>query len=39
MPYQVLISSFVYKMNHNVYIYCYSGKSGFMFTSKNIYQS
>ncbi|MBK4965504.1 hypothetical protein GZ017_27410 [Klebsiella pneumoniae] len=26
MPYHVLISSFVYKMNHNVYIYCYGGK-------------
>ncbi|HBT3263139.1 TPA: hypothetical protein MBF41_005079 [Klebsiella pneumoniae] len=39
MPYHVMISSFVYKMIHNVYIYCYSGKSGFMFTSKTIYQS
>lgn len=26
MPYHVLISSFVYKMNHNVYINCYGGK-------------
>ncbi|HBT3804356.1 TPA: hypothetical protein MBI04_005400 [Klebsiella pneumoniae] len=38
MPYHVLISSFVYNMNHNVYIYCYCGKYGFMFTSKTVYQ-
>ncbi|EOZ68656.1 hypothetical protein H254_5618 [Klebsiella pneumoniae KP-11] len=38
MPYHVLISSFVYKMNHKVYIYRYSGKFGFMFTSMTIYQ-
>ncbi|HBW2887599.1 TPA: hypothetical protein MEW33_004211 [Klebsiella pneumoniae] len=39
MAYHVPLSSLVYKMNHNVYIYCYSSKSGFMFTSKTIYQS
>ncbi|HBT3786822.1 TPA: hypothetical protein MBI14_004456 [Klebsiella pneumoniae] len=38
MPNHVLISSFVYKMNHNVYIYCYSGKSGFTITAMTIYQ-
>ncbi|HBV1656917.1 TPA: hypothetical protein MFD65_005505 [Klebsiella pneumoniae] len=39
MAYHVLISSLVYKMNHKVYIYCYSGKFGCMLTSITIYQS
>ncbi|HBT2012150.1 TPA: hypothetical protein MA401_005028 [Klebsiella pneumoniae] len=38
MAYHVQLSSLVYKMNHKVYIYRYSGKFCFMFTSMTIYQ-